>query len=191
MSANLADHLLDTLQPYGAPSDDDIAALAADVTLVRSYVPSDLASADWVGRKAKRAVDAIAALQAQRDAIVGQADTWLAQERTRHDQTVQWATGVLEIYLRIEIAADDSKKPRKSRELPSGVTVKLTSGRQSLVVDDEDTLIAWALDNEPQLVKYSPKLADIKAALTADGLAVPGVSLVRGEDGFKLTVGGA
>ena len=189
MSADLADHLAEALAPYGAPTDDDIAA--ADTTLAHPYVPTDLGAAEWVARKARRADDTIRALQTQRDAIVLQADSWLAQERTRHDQTIAWATGVLEVWLRTEIAADDSSKPRRSRNFSSGVTVKVTAGRESLVVDDEDTLIEWALDNEPQLVKYVPKLADIKAALTGDGLAVPGVSLVRGADSFKLTVGGA
>ena len=186
MSADLADHLAAVLAPEDAPQDDEIAG-----DNVGPFVPTDLGAADWVARKATRATATIRDLQTQRDAIVNQADDWLAHERARHDRTVAWAAGVLEVWLRNEIAGDDSSKPRKSRTLPSGVTVKVTAGRESLVVDDEALLIGWALNEEPHLVKYSPKLAEIRAALTGDGLAVPGVSLVRGPDGFKLTVGGA
>ena len=79
------------------------------------------------------------------------------RERRRHDRTLEWAETVLRNWLDAEIAADDSKKPRKSRELPSGVTVKRISGRPSLAVDDEAALVDWLKDHRPDLVEAQVK----------------------------------
>lgn len=154
---DLDEHLVDVLTPEGAPSDEDIAtATVGDVDegpgneaaeRVARWTPSDAGAADWAARKAQRAATAISDLRAQRDRIVAQADAWLAHERKRHDATVAWAESMLEVWLRAEIDGDDSKRPRKSRELPCGVTVKQVPGRPRVEVDDAAEFIAWAQDN--------------------------------------------
>ena len=156
-SPDLTDELVGVLAPEGAPSDAELSAATDPAAGEHPWRPTDLASADWVGRKAAKAHEAIVELQEQRDRIVAQADAWLDRERRRHDRTLEWAETVLRNWLDAEIAADDSKKPRKSRELPSGVTVKRISGRPSLAVDDEAALVDWLKDHRPDLVEAQVK----------------------------------
>lgn len=194
---DLEDDLIDALAPPDAPSDEDIAnyhdAVAnEDETLATVTRPlfrvTDLASADWAGRKIVQAQARIDEAKAYRVKVLAKLDAQVAREEARARPVIEFMEAMLTDWLRREIDADP--KGAKSRSLPSGVTVKRVAGRESLVVEDEEALIGWALANEPQLLKYTPKVADIKAAVKIDGLAVPGVALTRGEDSFKLTVGG-
>ena len=173
-----------------ALDDHLIEQLAPEYDLAPAWVPDDIDKADWLARKAKRAQESIAELAEQRERLIARTEAWFAEERARHDQTLAWASGLLEVWLRSEIAADDSKRPRKSRSLPCGVTVKVTGGGESLTVEDEPALVEWLKAESPDAVEFVAKYskADVKRLLTKDGLKVPGVSLVRGEDGFKVEV---
>ena len=167
-----------------------IEELAPQYDLDAAWTPDSIDKANWLARKVKRAQQSIADLAEQRDLEIARTEAWFVEERARHDQTVAWASGLLEVWLRTEIAADDSKRPRKSRSLPCGVTVKVTTGGESLTVDDEPALVEWLKAESPEVVEFVAKYskADVKRLLTKDGLKVPGVSLVRGEDGFKVEV---
>lgn len=197
---HLDDALIDALTPVDAPSDDDIERAQhtptddtdeASQDRVQWWTPTDADAADWVARKAQKAHRQVVRLQEQRDRLVAQADAWLERERARHDRTIEWAEAMLRLWLDTEIDSDDSKKPRKSRDLPCGVTVKRTPGGKSLVVEDEDALIQWLDDNYPECLNHTPRKGDVKKLLAGDGLAVPGVTLEQSPDGFKLDLGGA
>jgi len=197
---SLADELDVVLAPEGAPSDDDLAAYAYDLDgtdevaeRVARWHAEDAGAADWVARKAQRAARSIDDLQAQRDRLVVQADAWLDRERKRHDATIRWAEGLLQRWLLDEIAADTSKRPKKSRSLPCGVGVKLTGGGQRLVVDDEPALVEWLTSEEPAAVEFVAKYSKttVKGLVTGDGLAVPGVHIEDTPPSFRCDLGGA
>ena len=179
MLTDLDDELIEQLAPHDAPDDDTIQAWdtdldgATEAEHVLAWRPTDVGAADWVARKAVRAKDAVASLQAQRDRIVQQADAWLAHERARHDRTQAWAEQMLAVWLTAEIEQDDSKKPKKSRSLPAGVTVKQTAGRGSLEVADPDLMAEWLKTHRPDLVEEQIRFvwskADAKKLADADG----------------------
>jgi hypothetical protein len=179
---NLEDELVDLLAPEGVTHDG-------------AWEPDDAAAADWVARKGQRAAAALADLQAQRDAIVARTDAWLERERSRHDRTIAWAEDLLGRWLAREIAADDSKKPRKSRNLPSGVTVKRTAGRPRLVVEDHDALVEWLTSNEDTSGLVEPvwefDANRVKALVLEDGVALKGAHVETGDDSYKVVFGGA
>ena len=200
--SELGDVLIDAMEPDGAPSEQDILDLADDAPVVSDRLfwrPESGDEADWVARKAKRARGELDELQAQHDRLVAVAGAWLAHERKRPDATIEWASQMLELWLRNQIAEDDSKKPKKSRSLPAGVTVKLVSGRRRVQIDDPDAFVEWAEVNADDLLNVKvtadkSKLAKLEGdsqLVTADGEVVPGVSAEVGPDSVKVDLGGA
>lgn len=162
MSADLLDdHLLDALAPADAPSDDDITNYFAHVNgdTDRRDEPkpppfrvTDLASADWAGRKIQKAQARIDEAKAYRATVLAELDAHVAREEARHRPVIEFMEGLLGDWLRSEIEADDAKKPTVSRELPCGVRVRRTGGTASLEVDDADALVDWLKDHRPELV---------------------------------------
>lgn len=65
-------------------------------------------------------------------------------------------------------------------------TVSLVTGRQSWKVTDEKALLAWAMENAPHLVDYSPRLNPnylttlLRDPVDNDGAVLPGVELQEG-----------
>jgi len=206
MSANelpdLDADLVDLLAPEGAPTEEavDYYDGSDEWRQQAPWEPDDATAADWVARRAKRAQVQVDSLVEQRDRLVAQADAWLDRERRRHDRTLKWAEDVLGRWLAREIAADTSKKPRKSRDLPSGVRVKQTGGRPKVVLTDLEAFVAWAAENEEGLLRRPDpepnkqalaKLAERDGDLvTPDGLVVPGVVSERSPDSYSLDLGG-
>jgi len=163
MSALVGDldaELTDALAPDGAPSDVDIANYlrAADIdagheqTAKPPFRVTDLASADWAGRKIRAAQARIDEAKDYRAKVLAQLDAHVEREEARDLPTIQYMESLLGDWLRDEIAADDSKKPKVSRDLPCGVKVKRTGGTASLEVDDADALVDWLKDHRPGLV---------------------------------------
>lgn len=196
LAVSLDDHLAAALRPQGAP--DDWALEDSP------WEPDDEGAADWTARKLLAAKQTLADKQRQRDMLVEQADRWLAAQRKPLDDTVAWAERLLGVWLTREIAADESKKPKKSRALPSGVTVKQIAGRETLQVDDETAFLDWAKANAPELVSeqvvWKWSKADVKTTFEAapaddlgraalvnpDGEPVPGVHVERSADDVKV-----
>ena len=65
-------------------------------------------------------------------------------------------------------------------------TVTLTAGRVSWKVTDKAALVAWAVENAPHLVQFSPHIPDdtlktlLKDPTTPDGEILPGVEQTQG-----------
>lgn len=185
--------LLDVGRPDGADENPD-----------SPWVPDDVGAADWTARKLLAAQAALTAAKEQRDREVAKWDAWLADEQTRHQRTVEWAERVLSVWLTTEIAADTSSKPRKSRKLPCGVTVKQVPGKPSLKVADRTAFVDWLKDNAPDVAtselvwkwdankvkdRFEPRPADDlgRAELVdGNGEPVPGVYLEYSSDRVKV-----
>lgn len=178
------DDLLDALAPDGAPveADDDTP-----------WQVTDLGSADWASRKARQARRKIAEAKAERDRIVAAADEWLERQTREHARAAEWFEGRLIEWLRREL--EDDPKGKKSRELPSGAVVKRTSGRERLVVEDERAVGEWLSSQEDthDLVEWVPKFSrsEVKKLVLSTGEVPPGARLERGEDSYKVELGGA
>ncbi len=156
--------------------------------------------ADWAGRKLQQIYAECDEAKQQWARVVDQATDWLVGITDPLDRDIEFFEGHLSAWLEREIEADDSKKPRQSRSLPCGVTVKRTKGRERVDVFDEDAFVAWALDTDhTDLIKtkHAPSKVDIAGLtqhdgqfITEDGEIVPGVTVVTGEDRYTVDVGG-
>lgn len=187
-AAELDVMLTDALAPPDAPSDDEIRAWAesheyvdpegnAATPVQLPFSVDSIGSADWAGRKIQQAKRRVAEVRAWRDRIVAEADAAVAREQARQQPTVEFFEAHLAAWLRREIEADTSKRPRKSRDLPCGVRVRQTPGGKSLAVDDADALVDWLqtyrpdLVGEPQVV-YPWSKTDVKKIADDDGRIV-------------------
>lgn len=197
----LDDELLDALAPPDAPSDDEVRDYLEALSYVdpEGHTPPtptlpfavrDLGSADWAGRKVAQAQAKVDEVRAWRDRVVAEADAAVAREEARQRPTVEFFEWHLTDWLRREIEADTSKKPRKSRDLPCGVTVKRTPGGKTLVYTDEAALVEWLDANYPECLNVSPRKAEVKTLLTKDGVKVPHVVIEESPDGYSVVVGG-
>lgn len=162
--------------------------LAPDDADSERFTVTDERSADWAARRVQQHRQAIAAKRAERDDIVAAADEWLERETKAHEDSAAYLEGLLADWLRREIDADPSKKPKVSRDLPCGATVKRTPARPSLVVEDEEALVTWLKEESPEHVEFVPKFskADVKKLVSKDGLKVAGVRLEPGQHGWKV-----
>jgi hypothetical protein len=178
-------------------------ALAPDTAISDVWTPTSEGEADWAARKILRARQTIAAKRAEAQRIIDETQRWLDKVTAEHERTATFLESRLAAWLTAEIAADESKKPRKSRELPCGAVVRQTAGRASLVVDDETAFVDWAVDHAPHLVSsevvWSWSKADVKKAfdatkpddlgmsrLVTDGEPVPGVHVETSPDAVKV-----
>lgn len=183
MTATLEDHLVETMTPDDFTDDPRWRIRSAD-------------EADWAGRKLQQLYAKRNDAKKQRDRLVEQANAWLLSVVSDHD--IEFFEGHLQAWLEHEIEADDSKKPKQSRALPCGVTVKRIAGRERVDVFDEDAFVQWALETEhSDLVRTTtvPDKNGIKAMtqsdgqfITEDGEIVPGVTVTRGEDTYRVEV---
>lgn len=194
-AAELDEQLVDALAPDDAPDDEEIAAHQEDPDTHRlPFAVRDLGSADWAGRKIRKAQAKINEAQRWRDRVVAEADAHLEREKARHEPTIEFFELHLKDWLRREIEADTSKKPRASRDLPCGITVKRTPPGKSLVVEDEDALVDFLTTSKDAEGIATPKWeyskTDVKNLIIKQGIAVKGARVETGEPGYKVTVGG-
>lgn len=184
--------MIEVLHPLGAPeapeTDDDGPQPA--------WIPDSVQAADWVARKARRARQEIDEVEANYQAQLAYLNAYRADGKRPHERTLVWAEQVLELWLRGEIDRDDSKKPRKSRVLPSGVKVGLTGGQPRLEVENEPAFVDWLKTYRPELVTaeiqwkwdkrdVTSKVRDDKDRLvaadpeTGEVVEAPGARIVR------------
>lgn len=202
--SSIDEYLDEALAPEDAPSPDVIRGYMAAMQSppdseeraeAESRPPWRIDSegaADWAARKIQRAARILQDKQDQYDRQQAALDQWLESEARELQSDIDFFEGMLGDWLRREIAADDSKKPKVSRKLPCGATVKRTPAGESLQVDDEEALVAFLAGQEDtaELVEFVPKYskADVKRLVTRDGVKVPGVHIELGVHGWKVTL---
>jgi hypothetical protein len=125
----------------------------------------------------------VAELQEEIDRLKARAD----EVQRPYIRRLEWLDAtvkpLLEEYARREIGNGKAR----SIELLDG-TLKLTAGRWSTKVTDEEAAIAWARENEPSALKYSLLTTPITKYIEATGDVPPGFDRTRGEDKFTLEV---
>lgn len=178
-AAENIDGLLDALAPEGAPDQacDD-----------HPWQVTDLSAADWASRKIAQAKRKIDAVQQERDRLVAKIDAWAERETAGAQRDVSFFESKLISWLQAELAADPDGK--KSRNLPSGATVKRVSGREKLVVEDGPSLVEWLRDKAPDKIEFVPKWSadDVKKLIKSDGEVPAGARLERGEDSYAVVI---
>lgn len=202
----LDDELTDALAPADAPDDGTILAAVADAAAGAEPAPmpwqvDSIGAADWAARKIRRALREIDAIEDYRAQVIAQLDEAVAAERARQEPVIEFFESRLYDWLDREIASDESKRPRKSRTLPCGLTVKRTAGREVVEVEDQDAFVAWASSTGHDFLLRPPKAPQPdKAALakaawqeltatTGAGVEVE-VSWQRDDDGRLMTPDG-
>lgn len=106
---------------------------------------------------------------------------------------IAWFTGQLVDYRRQLEAANPYLA--KTYKLPNG-NLSVTAGRKRTVITGKDELVAWALENAPEVLSHDPRVshmadwprADDGRILSPDGEPVPGVEVQCGEPSYKVTV---
>lgn len=181
MTTDLAEHLLDN-GPDIDTSDNDARE--------RWQITSD-DQAGWALRKMARAQAERARIKDQATAELDRIEQWAkeADAAAAHDEQF-FAGKLVEYRRRLEDA--DPKLPA-TYKLPWG-TLARRKGRESVIVEDADALTSWALDNAPELLRYSPDkkaLGDLPrtpdgAPVSSDGEPVPGVTVQRADDRYEV-----
>lgn len=186
MSATLEEHLIEANTPEDFNDGQHWQIRSAE-------------EADWAGRKLQQLYAKKNDVIQQGNRLIREAQAWMQAECAPIEQDISFFEGQLQAWLQREIEADDSTKPRQSRSLPCGVTVKRIAGRERVDVFDEDAFVQWALETEhSDLVRTItvPDKNGIKAFanidgqfITEDGEILPGVTVVRGEDRYRVEMG--
>ena len=153
------------------------------------FVVTDDKSADWVIRKIM-----------EEDAELERLTDWYERQKKsikeQHDFRVEYLTGLLEDYF-TQVPAKETKTQRKYR-LPSGDMV-FTKEKADFTVSDEERLLKWCSENDPDLVKVvsSTKWGELKKRLETvegmivdheTGLFVDGVKIETKPGEFKVKV---
>jgi hypothetical protein len=120
---------------------------------------TDLGGAEWAMRHVAAADQALAALQAQRQAWAERIDQWFAQAAGKEQARRQFFAGHLERYAIEQREATGGKA--KSLALPSGV-VRTTEAKPKAAVADEQAVVAWA-----------DSLAELLGAEAVEAIAPP------------------
>lgn len=155
----------------GAPVDDLLQA--------RKYC-------DWAMRKIREIAESRAVIETSYHDQIGEIEAWHLQETARLDGE----TERLRVAMRPLVAAMVDADPlgKRSVELVAG-RAGFRAGRERLIVDDADELMAWLTDElaDPALlrVKREPDMAAIKARM-ATGERFPGLHLEEGEAKFYV-----
>jgi hypothetical protein len=163
-------------------------------------VPLDLDQAtQWVAQ-VKAIRDRKAEYQAAHAAAVRRLNAKLTEVCSNLDTQEEWMTDALEMYHRTVLANDAE---RVTIQTPAGV-LKSNAGQNKWVYDDA-AFEAWALENIPSAVTPHPDTINktkAKTALkdatisdgvviTADGVKVPGITIVPPERTFKIVTDGS
>lgn len=178
LDADLADYLL---TGDGWPGDDD-----------EEWQPSDEGQVDHLLRVLALREAEIARLRTYYQARVLELDAWLDDRTAGMVRSVESLRRALEGWSR-------QMHPGESGHvwtLPSGV-LRLTGGRESLVVEEEAVAVAWLVDNLREAVVMTVSRTALKAvvkagpervstdgkhhyaAVTPDGEVVPGVRIEK------------
>lgn len=148
----------------------------------------------WAARKLQHARRKIAERTEVAAAEIARIQAWADETNKRHEDSAGFFESLLENYHRTMLAADTKQKTIK---LP-GVTLKARAGQPAWTFDD-DAFIAWAVVNEPSLLRHTtvPNKTDAKKALTvletgividASGEVVDGITVAPAETKYSLDV---
>jgi phage host-nuclease inhibitor protein Gam len=142
--------------------------------------------ADWALRKLAQARRQIIDNQDLYAAEVARLDAWLEDACQGPERDVAYFEGLLRDW-HDEQLGDDPK--RKTISLPGG-KLEARQNPDSVVIEDQDRAIQWALENHPSWVrvKYELEKNAIKKAggvVPETGEIAPGVSVVPGELRWK------
>lgn len=146
------------------------------------------AKANWAFhrlRAAERERDDIIALY---DAEIERLNAWKATMLARPSHSIAYFNHQLARYGMTVRAKDPEGRERTKHALPAG-TIRFTRS-QSVEVEDEEALVAWAESSHPDLVKRTPKIGELRGvlakdaqkqlqAVTVDGEVVPGIRIDR------------
>lgn len=202
LDADLTASLSD--EPVALPDESTDDYQARLQTWRETYTVTDLADADYAGRRYRQAQAAAGDITALATLRKAEIDEWATKARARHDDTAAFFAGRLEHFHRTERERDP--KHNKTIELPCGVVQRSQAGKLSVVVDDEAAAVAWAEQSAASAVVYpAPKIDKTVAAalfgakakgettegtypaVSADGEVVPGISIVRGSTTYTIS----
>jgi Bacteriophage Mu Gam like protein len=146
---------------------------------------TDVSAADWALRKLGQARKRMAENDSLADQEMQRIADWQREANKPHERDVEYFESLLWTWHEEQLAEDPK---RKNISLPAG---KLSAAKNpdSVVIDDTDKFIPWALENEPDWVrtKYEPIKTEIKKAggVTENGEIAPGVSIIPGDMRWK------
>lgn len=176
-------------RPFGLTDED--RAVLADMR-ARFRIEHD-AQAAWAMRKARKAAQRIAEVDRIAQAEIDRIQEWALSERGGPERDLGFFETLLTEYA-LRLREQDPK--RKSVVTPYG-KVSTTQVGAKVVVDDEESFIAWAEVNLPDAVKTKKTVlvTPIKDAIaTLDGLPVteqgeviPGISITTPTITAKVT----
>jgi hypothetical protein len=147
---------------------------------------TDASAADWALRKLAKARGRIDENVALGKSEVERVAAWVADANKAHERDVEYFESILRNWHEEQLAEDPK---RKTVSLPGGKLVA-AKNPDRVEIEDADTFIKWALENETRWVrvKYEPEKAAIKQAggvVPETGEIAPGVSVVPGELRWK------
>lgn len=176
--------------------DDQLADVGdPDSPEAERFVIDSIDKANWAVRRiaaqAAKVADAEAFAQRERDRLT----IWLDGERTTAMQSMDFLAGLLRRYHEDRLEADPKAK---TIHLPAGDLVA-RKAPDVWQVDDEEFLVTWAEQagwadvirrRDPEVDRNALKrtfhVAPDGAVIAPDGEVVPGVTVVKGELGFKV-----
>ena len=168
-----------------------MSALLEEMEQEERFQVTDDQKADWCLRK-------IAEADAELERLTNWYERQIKAAQENRDSRVQYFTGLLQEYFST-VPAHETKTMSKY-SLPSGDLV-MTKAKADYTKADEEKLLNWCLENDPDLVKVTtaPKWADIKKRLTVvdgkavdkeTGMFVDGVEIEEKQGKFEAKVRG-
>lgn len=111
-------------------------------------------SAAWAMAHYAEADAAISAIEAQAVEWYARIDEWVRHEAAPHRRTLDYFDGQLQRWA-LDVRREDPK--RMSVTLPNG-KVQTRAKAATVIVTDEATVIAWADQHAPEVIKRTPKV---------------------------------
>jgi hypothetical protein len=176
------------------------------------FVITTLEQATWAARVVAGAQAKVDEIRAAADAERARIAAWEADASRRHHGTIDHLSAMLRYFHetrhREDGGEDVKRNPSTSVKLPHGVTLKSRKQQPAWTVEDAEAFTSWARVHAPDYVKrdivFTPKLADLKAAVKAEGVdvkvgdggvliagvAAPGVKVEERQRKFDVAIGG-
>lgn len=119
------------------------------------FAVNDQRMAEWAMRRLAEASVRFDEDRRLYEGFVAQLDAWFERVSAPHRATIGFFTDHLEDYGRRWIETQPKSRPR-SLPLPSGV-VRTTTREAVAEIVDKETVLAWAVDNHPEIVQSETK----------------------------------
>jgi phage host-nuclease inhibitor protein Gam len=156
-----------------------------------AFVIDDDSKADWAMRK----LASIRRKQSDNKAIydreVQRVAEWLDKVNTALERDAEWFESNLKPY-----ALTERSNGRKSVVLPHG-TIKTTTGRPKIEIENEVEFLAWAEKSEPELIRVKKEidkkvlnalLTDSGDVISTQGEIVPSVRVTPAETSVSFVI---